>query len=298
MNERMAASVVDRLLTTDHPYAGRRAVLATQHAKGRAVAVPLMRRLGLGVDEIGIDTDRFGTFSGEVPRLLPALDTAIAKARAGMQAARRPIGLASEGSFGPHPTLPVLPGGQEVLVFVDDERGIVIHESLVTDETNYAQLVVKPGEPIAGFLLRAGFPDHGLVVKPNVDDDPTPVARAVDDPETLLIAIAEAARQSRDLQARLETDMRAHVNPTRMRSIRKLARRLAVRLATLCPSCGAPGFGRVGIERGLPCDSCGAPTGFVKAERWQCVACDHAEMRARPDGLKAIGAEHCPVCNP
>ena len=46
---------------------GRRAVLATMHGK-EEVIVPALAPLGLALSVCpGLDTDRFGTFSGEVP---------------------------------------------------------------------------------------------------------------------------------------------------------------------------------------------------------------------------------------
>jgi hypothetical protein len=63
-----------------------------------------------------------------------------------MSAARIPLGLASEGTFGPHPIIPFLNGGMELLMFVDDERCITVSESLVAEATNDDHLVVAPNE--------------------------------------------------------------------------------------------------------------------------------------------------------
>ena len=61
------------------------------------------------------------------------------------------------------------------------------------------------------------------------------------------LALNEAIEQCRavDPEGRvwLETDMRAHCNPTRMRSIRRLGLSLVRRLRTPCPACGSPGWG-------------------------------------------------------
>ena len=61
------------------------------------------------------------------------------------------------------------------------------------------------------------------------------------------LALNEAIEQCRavDPEGRvwLETDMRAHCNPTRMRSIRPLGLSLVRRLRTPCPACGSPGWG-------------------------------------------------------
>jgi len=282
-----------------HPYAARTAVIATMHRKEEAVAPALMSKLGLIVTSTpGLDTDQLGTFSGEIPRNGTTLDVALRKARLGMSAAGVPLGLASEGSFGPHPAIPYIPAGMELLVFVNDERGIVVTESLVTEKTNYDHLIVSPSEASDAFLQKIGFPTHGLIVRPNEGEVASALAKGIVDPDRLRRAIDTAAAVSSDGRARMETDMRAHFNPTRMRSLAILAERLAQRLARQCPACGAPGFGRTGSRAGLLCETCGTPTELVVAETLGCPACDYTEERLRGDGLQRAPPQHCPSCNP
>ena len=271
----------------DHPYRGSRVALATQHGKERALAPPLARRPGLIVASVAIDTDRFGTFTGTVARAGTAAEAALAKARAGMEASGLPVGLASEGSFGPHPWLPFGAGGVETLAFIDAVRGLELTLSAVSRRTNFAHQEVTDGADIAAFLARIGFPSHALVVK---GADGSVLASGIQDMATL----APLAWPGH----RLETDMRAHLNPTRMAAIRSLAGRLAARLATLCPACGCPGFGQVDMQRGLPCSSCSQPTQGVLALVDGCTACGHRESRARPDGVTAASPASCDWCNP
>lgn len=281
------------------PYAGRRAVLATMHRKEEAIAPTMFSTLGLIIaPTAGLDTDQLGTFSGEVPRDGTMLEVAVRKARLGMSAAGVPLGLASEGSFGPHPALPFIPGGMELLVFVDDERGVVVSESLIADATNFDHLIVSPGDVLEPFLERIGFPRHALIVRPNASPEMGALAKGITDFINLESAIGGAAAASSDGRARLETDMRAHVNPTRMKSLAVLADRLARRLATPCPECGAPGFGRTGSRTGLKCEACGTPTEMVLAEQYGCSACGYREERPRSDGLFRAPAQYCPECNP
>ena len=281
------------------PYAGRRAVLATMHRKEEAIAPTMLSTLGLIIaPTAGLDTDQLGTFTGEIPRDGTMLEVAVRKARLGMSAAGVPLGLASEGSFGPHPAVPFIPGGMELLVLVDDERGIVVSESLIADATNFDHLIVSPGDVLEPFLERIGFPSHALIVRPNASPEISALAKGITDCNNLESAIGGAAAASADGRARLETDMRAHVNPTRMKSLATLADRLARRLATSCPGCGAPGFGRTGTRGGLLCETCGAPTEMIAAELFGCSACDYVEERPRFDGLQRAPTQHCPECNP
>ena len=72
------------------------------HRKEEAIAPALMSALGLLVEPTaGLDTDQLGTFSGEIPRSGTMLEVAVRKARLGMSVMGLPLGLASEGTFGP-----------------------------------------------------------------------------------------------------------------------------------------------------------------------------------------------------
>jgi hypothetical protein len=278
---------------------GRHAVLATMHGKEQAIAPVFLTRLNvIVVPAHGVDTDALGTFSGEIPRSGTMVEAAVAKARLGMKAMELPFGIASEGSFGPHPLFPFIPGGVELLVFVDDERGMTVHESLVIDDTNFAHVVVSPEESIAQFLIQVGFPSHGLIVRPNVGDTGVELVKGIVDLQTLGSAIATATAVSDDGCARVETDMRAHFNPTRMKSLTGLATRLSDRLLSCCPSCSAPGWGRIKVIRGLPCEICDTPTEWAMIEIFECAACPHLEERPRSDGLTHTDPAHCPSCNP
>lgn len=280
-------------------YRERTASLATKHAKERAIARPLRFALGLNVSvPAGLDTDALGTFTGEVPRRGTPQEVCERKARLGMKVTGLPLGLASEGSFGPHPVVPFVPAGIELMTFVDDERSFVLTESFVCEKTNYGHREARTVDELADWLPRVGFPSHALIVRTAADGPGAPVAKGVTAVDGLRAAMAEAAARSDDGVAWVEPDMRAHLNPTRMRAIRRLAFKLARRLATPCPSCAAPGWGRTGTVTGLPCQLCRTPTALVRHEVFGCPACDHREERPRCDGLREASPQYCPLCNP
>ena len=71
-----------------------RAALGTMHGKAAAIAPPLAR-LGIAlVVPDGLDTDRFGTFTNETPRLGTMDDAARAKACAAIAATGLSVGIA------------------------------------------------------------------------------------------------------------------------------------------------------------------------------------------------------------
>lgn len=276
------------------PYPDPRVALATLHGKDRALA-PVLRPLGLDVQAVAVDTDALGTFSGDVPRRGTPQETVIAKARLGMALAGLPLGLATEGSFGPDPMLGFVPAHHELLAFVDDVHGQVLLIDHVSHDTNWQSKAVRSSDDLLPMLPSSHFPGHALLVRPNILTPGLPTRKGIRSMEELSAAIEELAPLSRDGLARVDTDMRAHMNPKRMDKIALLARRLAERLGTPCPACAVPGFGAQAPLYGLPCAECGTPTGHVLAERDGCGACGHETRRART-GYADPGA--CPLCNP
>ena len=280
-------------------YCERTVSLATKHMKEQAIARPFRFALGMEVlTPTGLDTDILGTFTGEVPRNGTPLEVCERKARLGMKMTGLPFGLASEGSFGSHPFIPFIPAGVEFMTFVDDERGFVVTENLVSENTNYGHRQARDIDDLTDWLPRKGFPAHGLIVRTTDNGPGAPIAKGVITVDDLGAAISEAVTRSDNGLAWVEPDMRAHFNPTRMRSIRRLAFKLARRLATQCPSCGAPGWGQTGTIKGLPCELCRAPTDMVRREVFGCAACDYVEEKPRRDGLQETPPQNCRFCNP
>lgn len=287
-------------MTKPHPYAGLPVALATKHDKQSAIAPALARTPGLRVivpDDL--DTDRLGTFTGEIERPAPPRETALLKAQMGIEATGLPRALASEGAFGPHPQAFLIPAGLELLAFIDVELDVEVVEARLSRETNFAHLTAAALDAhTVAFLRRVGFPDHALVARPNAGESDGTLAKGIARRDQLAVAIKRCVRASADGLARLETDMRAHHNPTRMRQIALLTRRLAARLTTTCPACGAPGYGTVETERGLPCATCTTPTEWIAVEIDGCTRCQHHTRRSRSDRLTAADPAHCPRCNP
>jgi hypothetical protein len=283
------------------PYADPRVALATLHGKAEALA-PALAPLGFRLETIAVDTDALGTFAGDIARPGTAHEVVIEKARRGMAASGLKLGIATEGSFGPDPLLGFLPLHTELLAFVDDQHGQVIVLEHAGHDTNWVSKAIRPGDDLAPVLAAIGLPTHAALVKPNrwsrSAGECMPVAKGLKDSATVAEAVARMAARSEDGHARIEADMRAHVNPTRLSALGRLGHQLAQRLATPCPRCSAPGFGRVGTHVGLPCELCGEATDLFRAEIHGCGVCGHREDRPRADGLTAADAGHCPECNP
>lgn len=271
------------------------------HAKEQVLAPLLRDRLGLALEvPARIDTDRFGTFTGEIPRAGNMREAAVEKARHGMHLLDLALGVASEGSYGAHPNVPFAVAGVELVVLVDDERGLVVCEQVLAEDTNYAHLLVRgDGDELDGFLARIRFPHHAVVVQPG--DQPragAPLFKGITSRDALARAIARCRAVSANGHARVLTDMRAHCNPTRMQAIRRAGERLAERIGCACPGCGAPGYRVVEVTGGLPCRACGTPGSLASHRVLGCVACARRERRAVEGAREGADPMWCPSCNP
>lgn len=277
-------------------YAGARVALLTRHAKSRDIGPVLGRAVGCEVLETdAFDTDRLGTFDGSVRRTEDQLATARRKARLGMELTGLPLGLGSEGAFGPDPLLGFSPWDVELVLWLDPSRGIEVAGWAQGPAKSACGEVADLGA-LERLAEQGGFPSHHLVLRP-VGGDPSEVHKGLSSLDALLAAFGRCLAASPDGRVRVETDLRAHGNPTRRDVIRRAAEDLAARLATPCPACGSPGFGIARREPGLPCADCGEPTLVARAEVHACPACGHEAERAIA-GRERAGPESCPRCNP
>ena len=284
---------------TFHPYRGCTVVLATKHHKEKVLGPPLRDAVGLEMCvPDGLDTDLLGTFSGEVERQGSPREVALHKARLGMRMAGKNLGLASEGSFGPHPQMLFLPSDHELLAFVDETRDIVVIQQATSLQTNYAQVTAKTVDELNDFLAKVQFPSHGLVVRPHSGRQPEWLFKGIQEIPALQDAVVRCARVSEDGLAEVETDMRAHMNPMRQQVLRELGMSLGRRLATLCPQCQTPGWGLIRVVPGLPCEWCGEATELIAEEIQGCPRCTYQESGPRTDGLRTAPAAQCSWCNP
>jgi hypothetical protein len=276
-------------------YAGARIALLTRHGKERALGPPLRRAFGAVLTVVDdFDTDSLGTFTRDVPREGSQLDAARRKARIALERSDAPLGLGSEGAFFPGP-FGLVPWNLEVVTLVDPARGIEI-VGRAQGPGLHVHGAAASREELLEIAGRAGFPAHGLVIRPDGPDDPR-IVKGISDPERLHAVFDAARRESASGTVFVENDLRAHLHPSRMSMIERAGLDLAERLAHECPGCGSPGFGRSDVETGLPCEACGTPTGEPLADVLACVRCECRERRVR-SGPAAADPARCPYCNP
>lgn len=266
------------------------------HGKGALIAPIFQSTFGATVQEIAVETDHLGSFSGEIARINSPLETARKKALLASTTGKDGLLLASEGSIGTDPLIPFINSDIELLLFIDEERGIEIVETLRSTEIVAVSQRFLPSDDLQEFLQKADFPIHKLMVK-STDLEGQLIFKEIDTPDNLERAITACSDQSTDRYALVESDLRAHCSPSRQRNIRTVALALATRINNLCPACQSPGWGAISYIKGVPCSDClQISAAAVRAHIFNCVSCSHSQ---EGEVLRnTIEPALCNWCNP
>lgn len=277
-------------------FTDRKLIIATMHRKEQAIAPVLEQALGVKcLTDDSLDTDELGTFTGEIERTLDPLTAAREKCLRAMHRNNCDLGVASEGSFGPHPTLFFAAAGDELLIFIDLKNKLEIIVRELSTETNFNGQAIHNWNEMHAFAQQIGFPSHALILR-KAKDEPTEITKGITDLQQLKTAYELLSTKYQSVFA--ETDMRAMYNPTRMGVIEKAARKLADKIRSTCPQCQMPGFGITDAKTGLPCSLCGFATHRVLSYLSVCAHCGFTKENLYPHGKTAEDPMYCDVCNP
>lgn len=277
-------------------FKNRKLVIATKHNK-EAVIMPLFEK-ELGVICIvpkDFDTDELGTFSGEIERKESPLSTARKKCLLAMERENCDLGIASEGSFGPHPSIFMAHADDEILIFIDKKNNLEIIVRELSLDTNFTATAVGSFQNLVSLVKTVGFPEHAVILKNN-EIEGTSIVKGIQSWELLEESFNKLTANNSQVVA--ETDMRAMFNPTRMKVIEKAAIKLVEKIKTCCPKCDAPGFGIVNAKSGLPCEWCNSPTKSTLSYIYQCQKCKFELEKMYPKDKRTEDPTYCDFCNP
>lgn len=112
----------------------------------------------------------------------------------------------------------------------------------------------------------------------------------------LNLVIEDSLKQYKTIK--LETDMRAMMNPSRMNVIEHLSYKLAKRVAFECIKCSTPGFGNVIKSGSLFCELCFNETNVPKFIDKVCLKCDYFERQEIDPKINFANPRYCDYCNP
>ena len=273
---------------------GRHLYVATMHQKEKVIAPILNSMLGVTCFvSHELNTDQFGTFSGEIARTLSPLNAARAKCDLAHQHTGCDLVLANEGSFGPHPNLFFIPANEELMLLRDYKNNLSIWTSLLSTETNFNSLEISNTKQLADFAKSIGFPSHNLIL---LSSDRTQTRKDFKTLEEAKHALVELTIG--DGRCIVETDMRAMNNPTRMKVIEELTHKLVKKVNSKCPFCNTPGFDVIRAISGLPCMACKSPTSSTLSLVKGCISCSHEELIEYPNNKVEEDPMYCNYCNP
>jgi len=277
-------------------FTNREAALGTMHQKEKVIAPLFKNQLGISVKvPDNLDTDRFGTFTLDKKRSGNQKETAIIKAKAAMELLNLDIGIASEGSFGPHPAIPFANVNTEIVVFIDTKLGLQVFGGSIELASYAHNTTANSLEEVLAFAKRIGFPKHGIVIR-KAEKDYRGMVKGISS-KTELIENAEQLLSNYG-SVWLETDFRAHMNHSRMKNIKKATEDLIANLNRQCPNCSKPGFHRITPKPGLPCETCGRPTDLPLYDVYFCDVCDFSQDIIYPSEKQTAYAGYCNYCNP
>jgi len=277
-------------------FIGRKLLIATKHEKEKVIAPIIEKELGVKCFvSSNFDTDKLGTFTGEVERKDDPITTARNKCMLAMELANCDMAIASEGSFGPHPSIFFVPADDEFLLFIDKKNELEIIVRELSTETNFNAAEIKSEKALKEFANAAYFPSHGLIIRKHKDDF-SGIKKGITDWKTLLELYQNLSKT--DGIAYLETDMRALFNPGRMKVIEKATEKLVTKINSRCPKCDTPGFGITDAKAGLPCELCNFPTRSILSYIYTCQKCSCSKEEKYPNNKLTENPANCDICNP
>lgn len=277
-------------------FKGRTLIVATMHKKENVIAPILEKELGVICKTIpNLNTDNFGTFSGEIERKDTPMATVKAKALAALEKSTETLVVASEGSFGSHSASPFTSANEEMVILLDTKNKLEIRGWHLTTATNFNHQEIKTIRELMEFAERIGFPDHNLILKAKDETGKIKIWKKFEALEVLKSTAKNLLKENKSIS--IETDMRAMNNPTRMKAIENAVIDLVKNIKSLCPSCNSPGFSVFKVIRGLKCSLCNLPTKSVKAYVYKCKKCDYFCEQTK-ENVIAEDPMYCDFCNP
>ncbi len=277
-------------------FEGRKVIIATKHQKERVIA-PILEK-GLGVrcfTNACFDTDLLGTFTGEVERNLDPISTVREKCLRAMKLNNCDLAIASEGSFGPHPSLFFINADEEFLIFIDTKNKIEVIVRELSTSTNFNGKEIQSLKELVAFAEEIGFPEHGLILRKSKSEN-SEIYKGITEKETLIKTFEQLFSKYNSVY--VETDMRAMHNPSRMNVIEQATQKLVEKIKSCCPQCQMPGFGITDAKKGLACSLCGSPTNSTLSFISTCQHCQYTKEDMYPNQKTEEDPTFCNYCNP
>ncbi len=277
-------------------FSGRKLLIATKHKKEEVIAPILEEELGVTCFvDLNFDTDQLGTFTGEIDRLEDPVATVRNKCLMAMELTNCDLAVASEGSFGPHPSFFFAHADDEFLILIDKKNNLEIIIRELSLETNFNGTLLTSVDELHEFAKNYNFPSHALIIRESASANKE-IIKGITNWELLLEAFDYYLKKNGNVY--IETDMRAMYNPTRMNVIKNATKKLVKKILSCCPNCKTPGFGVSEVKPGLPCKMCNLPTKSTLSYMYKCDKCSFEKEEKYPHEKQSEDPMYCDFCNP
>ncbi|MCY7291131.1 MAG: hypothetical protein LH615_03015 [Ferruginibacter sp.] len=289
------------MLNNSNLFYNRKALIVTKHNKEKVIVPILQEALGLDISiATKVDTDQFGTFSGEIERPDTQYNTAKLKILKAFELyPEAEIAIASEGAFNPHPDCPFIPLNTEVVLLIDRKNQLEISGKYLSLAANVKEEIVSSMKEALDFAEILSFPQNGIILKAGKNKNNKPyIFKDATTTSCLEAALLFFFEISDDGKITMQSDMRAHLNPVRMENIRLATVELLKTIQSVCPVCNTPGFDVKEVFKGLPCSLCNAPTRSTLSYIYECKKCKQQEEKLYPHGKQQEDPGLCDYCNP
>lgn len=279
-------------------FSNRTIVIATMHWKEQVIS-PLLSEAFTATCIVPewLNTDKFGTFTRDVKRVGNMLESARAKIDKAMEKTGCDIAIASEWSFGAHPTMPFMQSNFELTVLYDAKNKREIRGHYRTWNTNMHWTYIHTVDEALTFAEKSGFPDHGIIVR-RWKEGKRWIDKDIETEKDLIQSVEHFLKWPFTSKIYLETDMRAHKNPTRMQAIEKSTKNLIANANSLCPSCEMPWFIVKEVNWALLCGWCAQATQLPIYEIKRCDSCAYQENVPITKYGEYADPSYCCHCNP
>lgn len=283
-----------------HPYYGELIVFSTAHHKEKILEKEFMDSLNIKFYvPKNLDTDKFGTFTGEVHRSSDLKEVLRQKAYYGLSNTDCNLAISSEGSFGPDPLNPFLFCNQENLLLIDQKNKIEIFASHRSYETSYSFSNLNSRSELEDFLAKNPIERQPVVFKSFKDcNDQSLIFKGIDNKKIAYKVFEELFAIKSSVW--IESDLRAHMNIKRQIVIKACSTKLLEKILSLCPRCTLPGFSITKGYGQLQCMDCGLFSNYPSHDVWTCADsnCNYEKQELRLDGVINLEPKYCSYCNP
>lgn len=279
-------------------FKNRKLVIATMHKKESVIKPILERELWVECFVVeNFNTDRLWTFTRDIKRKWNMLETARLKINYAMEITWCDLWVSSEWSFWLHSWIPFLNSNFELTLLIDRKNNLEIAWHHLITNTNLDWKYLENFQEALEFAKKHWFPEHWVIIRLSEKSNFF-IHKNINDENDLKNAINKILSLPFVKKFYIETDMRAHKNPTRMKNIELSINDLVKNIKSKCPKCESPWFIVSDIERWLPCKICLRPTDKPTFEIYTCKKCNFVKKVKIEKYWEYADPWECENCNP